>query len=230
MTGSYHDPDMPRILVVEDEPRIASFLSRALVDNGFRVDTAEEGGRALQLARTGQYDLVLLDLLLPGLDGYSVLRGIMEHRPEQRVFVLSGISDVDSKVHCLELGATEYMTKPFSLAELEARVRARLREPLASPPDRFVRSGPVVLDMVRRAAEGERGAVGLTQREFAVLHQLILKDGDVCTRQQLMRDVWGLGFANGSNVVDVYVGRLRAKLGDGVVETVRDVGYRLNVT
>jgi two-component system copper resistance phosphate regulon response regulator CusR len=220
---------MSRILVIDDEPRIASFVSRALSAEGFRVDATGDGERALQLTKTGAYGLVVLDLLLPGRDGISVLQGIMEHRPEQRVFVLSALSDVETKVRCLELGASDYLAKPFALAELVARVRARLREPAVKAPDRTLSVGPVVLDMVRRAASSEHGSAVLTDREFALLHHLMREDGEVCSRERLLADVWGLSFETGSNVVDVYVGRLRSKLGDEVIETVRNVGYRLNV-
>ena len=230
MSRPYHGLEMPWVLVVEDEPRIASFLSRALSEQGLRVDTAPDGDRGLQLARTGRYELIVLDLLLPGLDGVTVLRGIIDHRPEQRVLVLSALSDVDSKVQCLEIGASDYMTKPFALAELMARVRARLRQPPAPAPDRFLRVGPVVLDMVRRAADAGHGAVALTEREGALLSHLMREGGEVCTRKRLLADVWGLEFDSGSNVVDVYVGRLRSKLREDVIETVRNVGYRLNVT
>jgi two-component system copper resistance phosphate regulon response regulator CusR len=220
---------MSRILMVDDEPRIASFVSRALSAEGFRVDVTGDGDRALQLTRTGAYGLVILDLLLPGRDGVSVLQEIIEHRPEQRVFVLSALSDVESKVQCLELGASDYLAKPFALAELIARVRARLRQPAAPPAARTLVVGPVVLDMVRRAATTEHGTAVLTDREFALLHHLMREEGEVCSRERLLSDVWGLSFETGSNVVDVYVGRLRSKLGEEIIETVRNVGYRLNV-
>jgi len=225
----YHDLAMPRILVIEDEPRIASFVSRALIAEGFQVDAAEEGAKALELARTGRYELVILDLLLPGMDGMQVLAGIMDRRPEQRVLVLSALSDVDAKVRCLELGASDYLAKPFALSELLARVRARLRQPPAPAPDRFLRVGPVALDMVRRVADAGHGPVNLSEREFAVLQFLMRRDGDPCSREQLLADVWGYTFDTSSNVVDVYVGRLRSKLGEDVIETVRNVGYRVNV-
>jgi len=230
MSGPHHGLEMPGVLVVEDEPRIASFLSRALSEQGLRVDTAPDGDRGLQLAKTGKYELIVLDLLLPGLDGVSVLQGIMEHRPDQRVLVLSALGDVGNKVQCLELGATDYMTKPFALAELIARVRARLRQPPAPAPDRFLRVGPVVLDMVRRVADAGHGAVSLTDREFSLLSQLMREGGELCSRKRLLADVWGLSFDTGSNVVDVYVGRLRSKLREDVIETVRNAGYRLNVS
>jgi len=218
---------MARVLVVDDEPRIVSFVARALVAQGFSVDGAYDGARALELVRTGAYQLVVLDLLLPGLDGVSVLRGIMESRPQQRVLVLSALSDVETKVSCLELGASDYLPKPFALAELVARVRARVREPSPGPAPRVLRAGPVTLDLVRRVADAGAGPVSLPEREFLLLQHLMLKRGEVCSRQQLLSEVWGYSFDPGSNVVDVCVGRLRAKLGVDVIETVRGVGYRI---
>jgi two-component system OmpR family response regulator len=218
---------MPRLLVVDDEPRIVSFVSRALSAEGFRVDSAQDGARALQLARSGRYELVVLDLLLPGLDGLSVLRGILESRPEQRVLVLSALSDVESKVRCLELGATDFVSKPFALAELLARVRARLRHSAGPPDGRFLHAGRVRLDLLRRVADAGEGPVGLSEREFQLLQHLVLAGAEVCTRQQLLADVWGYSFDPGTNVVDVCVGRVRSKLGPDLIETVRNVGYRL---
>jgi DNA-binding response OmpR family regulator len=215
-----------RLLVVDDEPRIVNFVSRALSAEGFRVDAAPDGIRGLELARSGRYELVVLDLMLPGLDGVSVLRGLMEARPEQRVLILSALSDVQSRVECLELGASDYLPKPFALAELVARIRARLRQPAAGPDERFLRRGGVVLDLVRRVADAGAGPVVLSEREFLMLRNLMMRAGDVCTRQRLLEEVWGYGFDPGSNVVDVCVGRVRAKLGSEVIETVRGVGYR----
>jgi len=217
---------MARVLVIDDEPRIANFVSRALTAEGFRVDAASDGIRGLELAQTGRYELVVLDLLLPGRDGVSVLRDLMEARPEQRVLILSALSDVRSKVECLELGASDYLPKPFALAELVARIRARLRQPATGPDERFLRRGGVTLDLVRRVADAGEGDVVLSEREFLMLRNLMMRAGDVCTRQRLLEEVWGYGFDPGSNVVDVCVGRVRAKLGSEVIETVRGVGYR----
>jgi len=219
-----------RVLVVDDEPRIVSFISRALAAEGLGVDSAHDGTRALELARTKIYELVVLDLLLPGLDGVSVLRGIIDHRPEQRILILSAVSDVDSKVRCLELGAADYLSKPFALAELLARVRARLRQPAAPPVPRILTTGRLTLDMVRRVADAGQGPIVLSEREFLLLQHLMRVEGEVCTREEILSDVWGYSFDPGSNVVDVYVGRLRAKLGAELIETVRSVGYRLEAS
>ncbi len=219
---------MTSVLVVDDEPRIVSFVSRALAAEGFRVDGAHDGVRGFDLARTGRYELIVLDLLLPGIDGVTVLQRLMDERPEQRVLVLSALSDVEEKVRCLELGASDYLSKPFALKELVARIRARLRQVASGPEVRHVRLGRVTLDQVRRVADAGSGPVGLTDREFALLSYLMERRGDVCSRMQLLADVWGFGFDPGSNLVDACVRRLRAKLGAEVIETVRNVGYRFN--
>lgn len=219
---------MSRVLVVDDEPRIASFISRALAAQGLGVDSAHDGARALDLATERAYDLVILDLLLPSLDGLDVLRGIMAHRPEQRVLVLSALSDVDSKVEALELGAADYLAKPFALAELMARVRARLRQAPAPALPRTMRVAGITLDFVRRVADAGAGPVSLSEREFLLLQHLMQRDGEVSRREELLADVWGYAHDPGSNVVDVYVRRLRSKLGADRIETVRNVGYRLD--
>ncbi len=219
---------MSRVLVVDDEPMIVGFVSRALSAEGFQVDGATNGARGLELAKTGGYELVVLDLLLPTIDGVTVLQELMESRPSQRVLVLSALSDVETKVRCLEFGASDYVSKPFSLAELVARIRARLRQPASGPDRRVLRLRRVTLDLTRRVANSGDGPVALSEREFLLLEYLMRRDGDVCTRQRLLADVWGYSFDPGSNVVDVCVGRLRAKLGADVIETVRNVGYRFD--
>ena len=219
---------MARVLVVDDEPRIVSFVSRALSAEGFQVDAAHDGSRALELATTGSYELVVLDLLLPNVDGMTVLQDLMEQRPDQRVLVLSALSDVETKVRCLEFGASDYLSKPFSLAELIARVRARLRQPNGGPRHRFLRGGGLTLDLTRRVAETGGRYVTLSEREFLLLEYLMRQDGDVCSRERLLAEVWDYSFDPGSNVVDVCVGRLRSKLGADVIETVRNVGYRFH--
>ncbi|MPZ92495.1 MAG: response regulator [Actinobacteria bacterium] len=219
---------MSRLLVVDDEVRIVSFVSRALSAEGFTVDGAYDGKRGLELARSGIYDLVVLDLLLPGMDGVSVLKSIIETLPDQRVLVLSALSDVATKVDCLELGALDYLPKPFALAELVARVRARLRQPASRLDGRFLVAGGLRLDLVRRVAELHGKSVPLAQREFLLLQHLMRKRGEICSREQLLSDLWGYSFDPRSNVVDVCVGRLRSKLAPHVVETVRKVGYRID--
>jgi DNA-binding response OmpR family regulator len=160
------------------------------------------------------------------MDGVTVLRRLIEERPQQRVLVLSALGDVEDKVRCLDLGASDYLAKPFALAELVARVRARLRQAASGPEERYVRVGDVTLDRLRRVADVGSVPVRLTEREAGLLEYLMRREGDVCSRARLLADVWGYGFDPGSNLVDVCVGRLRSKLGSDVIETVRNVGYR----
>jgi len=216
-----------RILVVDDEPKIVSFVARSLEAEGFSVEGTSDSRRGLRLAESGDYDLVILDLLMDSPDGVSVLRRTMESQPGQKVLILSALSDTETKVRCLGLGASDYLTKPFDLAELAARVRARLRDASEVPAERVLRAGRLSLDLQRREADTGRGPVSLSTREFLLLEHLMRRAGDVCTRDQLLAKVWGYSFDPGTNVVDVYVGRLRAKLASEVIETVRNVGYAL---
>jgi DNA-binding response OmpR family regulator len=220
---------MARILVIDDEPRIVHFVSRALAAEGYGVDSAYDGEQGLELATNGNHELVLLDLLLPSTNGLSVLKGILQAKPEQRVLVLSAVSDVQSKVRCLELGASDYLSKPFALAELLARVRARLRQPAGpAESERTLRAGSVTLELLRRRADSGHGPVSLSEREFLLLQYLMRRETQACTREELLNDVWGWSLDPGTNVVDVYVGRLRAKLGTDLIQTVRNVGYSFN--
>jgi two-component system copper resistance phosphate regulon response regulator CusR len=190
------------------------------------VDSAGDGVRGLQMAEQTDYDLLLVDLMLPGLDGMAVVRESLRREPDQRVMVMSAISDVDTKVRCLDMGALDYLVKPIQLGELIARVRSRLRQ--ATVPlqrERSLRVGSVELDLERRVVTAPRGAAPLSTREFLLLAHLMRHHGDVCTREELLERVWGYSFDPGTNVVDVYVARLRAKVGSRMIETVRGVGY-----
>jgi DNA-binding response OmpR family regulator len=217
-----------RILVVDDEPKLVDFVCRALSAEGFEVDGATDGARALASIEERQYELVVLDLLMEGVDGVTVLERAIESRPHLPILVLSALSDVESKVRCFELGAADYLTKPFALAELRARIRARLGTP-ASNGGVFLSHNGLKLDLARRVAITDEGTVRLSDREFLLLQYLLRSQGEVCTRAQLLRQVWGWSFDPGTNVVDVYVGRLRAKLGSSVIETVRNAGYYIPV-
>lgn len=215
-----------RILVIDDEVSILSFVSRALKAHGYQVDCARDGARGLELVRAADYQLVILDLVMPAVDGVATLKGLVAHRPEQPVLVLSALGDVESKVRCLEIGAVDYLTKPFALAELLARVRARIRSS-APAGDRYLRVGAVTLDLQRHMADRGDGPVALSSREFDLLLHLMRRAGTVCSREQLLADVWDCPFDPGTNVVDVYVRRLRSKLGRETIETLRNLGYSL---
>ncbi len=219
-------PVESRILVVDDEPRIREFIGRALTAAGITVEFAASGQEGLELTTTGDYDLVILDLVMPDLDGRLVLERLMRMRPDQPVLVLSCLADVSSKVDCLDLGAQDYLTKPFSLAELLARVRARLRAD-GHQSGEILRVGDLVLDTVRLQANCGNGAVSLTRLEFLLLRELMEHAGHSVAKGQLLSSVWGYAFDPGSNVVDVCVRRLRRKLGFELIKTVRGEGYRL---
>jgi len=172
------------------------------------------------------YDLIVLDLLMPGLPGIDVLRRLVEHKPGQPVIILSALTDTSSKVNSLELGAEDYLAKPFSFEELLARVRARLRGARSRPT--ILTIAGLELDLFSRQAEGDFGRVRLAEREFLLLRQLMRCAGETVTKEQILAEVWGYHFDPGSNVVDVYVRRLRAKLGGKVIKTVRGEGYRVD--
>jgi DNA-binding response OmpR family regulator len=217
-----------RILVVEDEPRISAFVARGLEAEGFAVDVAGDGASGLERARDEDVALVVLDLLLPRMDGLSVLRELGQERPELPVIVLSARSDLPTKLRGFELGARDYVSKPFALDELIARVRAHLRA--AAAPDveaHVLHAGGLALDLASRQVRFGSVVTDLSDREFRLLHHLILHAGEVVSRERLLAAVWGYHFDPGSNVVDVCVRRLRKKLGaDAPIQTVRHAGYR----
>jgi len=216
---------MAKILVIDDEPRILDFVARALTSAGYAVSSRSDGLSGLDAAIEGSFDLVILDLRLPGISGEAVLAKLRAERPRQAVIMLSGMSDVADKVRLLNLGADDYITKPFASPELLARVVARLRALGEQADGPVLEVGRVVLDHKRRTVDVGTGPVQLTDREFRLLSELMRRPGVVCTREELLAEVWGYWFDPGSNVVDVVVRRLRRKLGDGLVLTVRNVGY-----
>ena len=200
-----------RILVIEDESRILAFVSRGLEAEGFTVDAAGDGADGLRQAVLEDYDLVVLDLLLPQLDGLAVLRELHRRRPGLPVVSVSARADLETKLRGFGLGACDYLSKPFSFDELLARIRAQLRRGQAR---RQARLGEVLAE--------------LSDREFRLLHHLVRHQGEVVSRERLLSEVWGYHFDPRSNVVDVCVRRLRKKLGpEAPIETVRHGGYRL---
>ncbi|MFC7816220.1 response regulator transcription factor [Streptomyces sp. NPDC057376] len=218
---------MNRILIVEDEERIASFVEKGLRANGFTTTAVADGDSAYEYALTGGFDLVVLDIGLPGRDGFTVLRELRESRVTTPVIVLTARDSVRDTVAGLEGGADDWMTKPFRFEELLARVRLRLRTAARAPEVTVLKSGALSLDLrTRRARAGER-TVDLTAREFVLLELFLRHPGQVLSREQILSHVWGYDFDPGSNIVDVYVRALRKKLGAQQVETVRGMGYRL---
>jgi DNA-binding response OmpR family regulator len=215
-----------RILIAEDEPRLASFLEKGLRSNGFVTSVVEDGARASMMARDDEFDLMVLDLGLPGKDGSEVLRELRASGQRMPVIILTARDDVSDKVAGLEGGADDYVTKPFRFEELLARVRARLRDE-RTVERTVLKAGSIALDLRTRRASTDGRTVDLTAREFTMLEVLIRHAGQVLSREQLLSHVWGYDYDPGSNVVDVYIGYLRRKLGSNSIETVRGMGYRL---
>ena len=218
---------MSRILIVEDEPRFASFLEKGLSANGYAIKVVGNGRLAGALADDREFDLMILDLGLPDMDGLDVLRELRRRGDALPVIILTARDDLDDKVSGLDAGAEDYITKPFSLEELLARVRARLRADQTAEVT-MLEAGGVMLDMRTRRATVDGETVSLTAREFTMLETLMRHRDQVLSKEQLLSHVWGYDFDPGSNVVEVYVGYLRRKLGGGLIETVRGMGYRLS--
>ena len=218
---------MSRILIAEDEPRLSSFLEKGLRAAGYNTTVIDDGVRAATMARDAEFDLLILDIGLPGQDGFAVLRTIRGRGEKLPVLILTARDEVVDTVTGLDSGADDYVTKPFVFEELLARVRARLRAPEQDDSALELTGGGVRLDVLTRRAEVDGDEVELTAKEFTLLETFLRHPGQVLSREQLLSHVWGYDFDPGSNVVDVYVGYLRRKLGSERFETVRGMGYRL---
>lgn len=216
---------MNRILIAEDEPGIASFIEKGLKAHGFTTVTVEDGVSAAHAARDSSFDLLILDLGLPGQDGQDVLTEIRSRGQHLPVIILTARKGVGETVRGLESGADDYMTKPFSFEELLARVRVCLRD-RGQPEALVLDSAGVRLDLRARKVEVGGCQIELSAREITLLETLMRHPGQVLSREQLLSRVWGYDFEPGSNVVDVYIGYLRKKLGGDVIATVRGLGYR----
>ena len=217
---------MARILIAEDEPRISAFINKGLTANGFSVSVVTDGPTAYDYASTGDFDLMILDIGLPGMDGFAVLRKLRATRNPIPVVILTARDSVQDTVSGLEGGADDYMPKPFRFEELLARVRLRLTKD--RPTDLTVLSyGGLRLDLRTRRATVDDRTVDLSAREFALAETFLRHPGQVLSREQLLSHVWGYDFDPGSNVVDVYVRYLRRKLGADRFTTLRGMGYRL---
>ncbi|HYY76237.1 MAG TPA: response regulator transcription factor [Gaiellaceae bacterium] len=215
---------MARILIAEDDPLIGSFIEKGLRAAGFTTFLADDGEKAQGLSMTDEFDLMILDMGLPGLEGFHVLQELRARGKTLPVLVLTGRRERDA-VACLEAGADDYMKKPFHFEELLARVRTRLRSPGTDQP-LVLSVGEVRLDLRARRATVHERTVELTAREFALLETFVRHPDQVLSREQLLSHVWGYDFDPTTNLVNVYVNSLRKKLGADVVETVRGVGYR----
>lgn len=220
-----------RLLVIEDEPKLADYLRKGLSENGYVVDVAHDGLRGRQLACEGDYDLVLLDLMLPGVDGFGVLKAMRE-RGQTPVLMLTARDKVEDRVHGLQEGADDYLVKPFAFSELLARVGALLRRGVAAGPAATQwRLADLELDLASRKAQRAGRRLDLTAKEFTLLTLLLRRRGQILSRTTLAEQVWDMNFDSDTNVVEVAVRRLRAKLDDPfanrLLHTVRGMGYVL---
>jgi two-component system copper resistance phosphate regulon response regulator CusR len=220
-----------RILIVEDEKKTADYLHKGLTEHGFTVDTASDGEDGLHLARSEEYDLIVLDVMLPGMSGWSIIKELRGQGVGIPVIFLSAKDTVHDRVHGLELGADDYLVKPFAFSELLARIRIILRRhPLQQPE--VMRTGDLELDLVRHRARRGGVPLDLTAKEFQLLSLLLRRKGEVLTRTAISEQVWGINFDSDTNIVDVAIRRLRKKVDDPcqqkLIQTIRGVGYVLD--
>jgi DNA-binding response OmpR family regulator len=220
---------MHRILIAEDESRIAAFVEKGLRSHGFTTSIAENADDALLLAQNGEFDLLILDLGLPGKDGLVVLEELRGQGETLPIIILTARDDINDKIAGFEGGADDYLTKPFRFEELLLRVKARLRggSTGGAKEELELQFGTVVLDLRTRKAKIGDHWIELPAREFTLAETFFRHPGQVMSREQLLDRVWGYDYDPGSNIVDVYIGYLRRKLGNDLIETVRGIGYRL---
>ncbi|HET6739499.1 MAG TPA: response regulator transcription factor [Kribbella sp.] len=218
---------MTKILVIDDEPDLIRFVRRALEAEGYQVLSATDGLGGLRLALEQRPAMIVLDLVMPGMHGEAVLSALLAQDPGYRVLVLSATADVQLRISCLELGAVDFLAKPFAIRELIARVRGRLGEDAANRRKNRLRVGDMVLDLEARQLLVDGRPTALSKREFLLLRHLMRNPDVVCSRQELLSEVWGYDFDPSTNVVDVCVGRLRSKIRPDLIVTVRNVGYQL---
>ena len=218
---------MSNVLVIDDEPDILRFIQRGLTTDGHTVTVTSDGADGLRLARQQHPNVIILDLMMPRLDGREILRVLASTAVKPRVIVLSGVADVRTRVGCLEAGAADYLLKPFAMAELIARVHAQTRSYRDDEMPDAIEAGGLSLDLVLRTLHVDGRAVALTNREFLLLQHLMSKPDVTCSRQELLAEVWGYSFDPGTNVVDACVRRLRSKMKSDAIDTIRNVGYTL---
>jgi two-component system copper resistance phosphate regulon response regulator CusR len=220
-----------KILIVEDELKTGDYLKQGLTEAGFMVDLARDGVDGLHLALTESYDLAILDVMLPGIDGWGVLAGIRRAGKDMPVMFLTARDAVDDRVKGLELGADDYLLKPFAFSELLARVRTLLRRGGKAPTDPFLRAANLELDLLRRRVSRAGQRIDLTAKEFALLELLLRRQGEVLPRSLIASQVWDMNFDSDTNVIEVAMRRLRAKVDDAfepkLIRTVRGMGYVL---
>lgn len=223
-----------KILIVEDEPKTGEYLKQGLTEAGFVTDLARDGWEGLELARSSPHDLLILDVMLPGLDGWQLLEGLRRAGVDTPVLYLTARDQVEDRVKGLELGADDYLVKPFAFSELLARVRTLMRRGRSALESNVLRVADLELDLLRRRVSRAGGKIDLTAKEFALLELFMRRAGEVLPRSLIASQVWDMNFDSDTNVIDVAVRRLRAKVDDGfeprLIHTVRGMGYVLEAT
>jgi two-component system, OmpR family, copper resistance phosphate regulon response regulator CusR len=229
-----HDGGAMKILVVEDERKMGEYLKQGLVEAGFVVDLARDGPDGLHLGLTGDYDLAILDVMLPGLDGWQILQSMRKAGKDMPVLFLTARDHVEDRVKGLEMGADDYMVKPFAFSELLARVRTLLRRGSMTRAPDMLQAADLELDLMRRRVMRAGVRIDLTAKEFALLELLLRRQGEVLPRSLIASQVWDMNFDSDTNVIEVAVRRLRAKVEDGfqfkLIHTVRGMGYVLDAS
>jgi two-component system copper resistance phosphate regulon response regulator CusR len=220
-----------RFLVVEDEKRIADFLQRGLESAGYAVDVAHDGSAALELLHAAEYDLIILDMMLPDMDGLKVLEKVRNRKSSPPVLILSARGTVDDRVKGLELGADDYLVKPFAFTELLARVRVLLRR--GQPTPERLQVGDLVLDCIRRKVTRSGEYIELAPKEFSILEYMMRNRGRPLSRTMIVEHVWDMDYDGLTNIVDVYIRHLRSKIDDKwntkLIHTVRGIGYMVDI-
>ena len=220
-----------KILIIEDEPKTGEYLRQGLSEAGFVVDLAQNGIDGLHLAEQGDYELVILDVMLPGMDGWQILQTLRQRGLEMRAMFLTARDQVEDRVRGLELGADDYLVKPFSFAELLARVRTLLRRGPIGLENTKLQVADLALDLLRRRVSRAGKRIDLTAKEFALLELLMRRQGEVLPRSLIASQVWDINFDSDTNVIEVAIRRLRLKIDDGqavkLIQTVRGMGYVL---
>jgi DNA-binding response OmpR family regulator len=220
---------MNRILIAEDELRIAAFIKKGLQSHGFVATVANDGTTATNIVLSNQFDLLILDLGLPGKDGIEILEEIRGQGADIPIIILTARHDIEDKIAGFEAGADDYLTKPFRFEELLMRVKARLRNNISTQlkEETVLKAGEVLLCLRSRKVKVNGESIELPAREFTLAETFFRHPGQVLSREQLLDRVWGYDYDPGSNIVDVYVGYLRKKIGNDLIEAVRGIGYRL---
>ncbi len=218
-----------KLLIVEDEKRLCQTIAKYFKDEGYTIDTCFDGSDALDYINGTEYDAIILDIMLPGLDGISVLRKIRDRKLSTPVLLLTAKDSIDDKVAGLDSGADDYLTKPFSLEELSARIRVLIRRSGVKRIDNIITVGPLTLDTDKKAAFRDGSEISLTAKEYSILEYLMHNKGIVLSRDKIQHHIWNYDYEGGSNIIDVYIRTLRNKIDAGfeqkLIQTVRGIGY-----